>query len=129
MVDRYEDIADEFILSVMQTLMDLVSAACKAVWGFLKQVIGHPALFVAVGGLSWLWWAHGRDAVIVSVVLAVVALFVLSRVAPARVSKARDPAVGLVGARNVRVSAEVAVGGAAARPCCQVSLRAARSNV
>jgi len=83
MVDRYEDIADEFILSVMQTLMGLVSAACKAVWAILKQVIGHPTLFVPIGALSWLWWAQGREAVIVSVVLAVVALVILSRVAPA----------------------------------------------
>lgn len=82
MVDRYEDIADEFILSVMQTAMDLVSAACGAVWAALKQVIGHPALFVLIGCLSWLWWAQGRGAVLVSVVLAAAAFLILSRVAP-----------------------------------------------
>ena len=32
MVDRYEDIADEFILSVMQAGVDLISGACKTVW-------------------------------------------------------------------------------------------------
>lgn len=83
MVDRYEDIADEFMVSVAQSLVDLVAASTKAVWSMLKLVIRHPALFVAFGALSWLWLAQGRGAVIVSVVLAVVALFVLSRIAPA----------------------------------------------
>jgi len=83
MVDRYEDIADQFILSVMQAGVDLISAACKTVWALLKQVIGHPALFVPIGCLSWLWWAHGRNVVIVSLALSMVALFILSRVAPA----------------------------------------------
>ncbi|HEY5182711.1 MAG TPA: FtsK/SpoIIIE domain-containing protein [Dermatophilaceae bacterium] len=82
MVDRYEDIADELMVFVMQTVIDMVSVACKALWEVLKQVIGHPALFILIGFLSWLWWAQGRDAVIVSVVLAVVVLFILSRVAP-----------------------------------------------
>lgn len=82
MVDRYEDIADEFILSVMQTVLGLVSAVCKAVWAILMQVVGHPVLFVAVGGLSWLWWAQGRDAVFVTVGFAVAAAFIVSRVAP-----------------------------------------------
>lgn len=83
MVDRYEDIAGEFILSVMHTVLDLVLTVCQAVWASSKQVIGHPALFVPIGCLSWLWWAHGRTAVILSVVLAAVALFTLRRVAPA----------------------------------------------
>jgi S-DNA-T family DNA segregation ATPase FtsK/SpoIIIE len=83
MVDRYEDIADELILSVMQTVIDLVSGVGRAVWAILKQVIGHPALFVPIGCLSWLWWAQGRGAVIVGVGLAVVALLILRRVAPA----------------------------------------------
>ena len=81
MVDRYEDIADEFILSTMQTVMDLVTAMCKATWAIVKQVTGHPALFVPIGCLGWLWWAQGRGAVIVSVVMAMLALFILSRVA------------------------------------------------
>ena len=84
MVDRYEDIADEFILSVMQTVMDLVTAMCKATWAVLKQVTGHPVAFVPIGCLGWLWWAQGRGAVIVSVVMAMLALFILSRVAPVR---------------------------------------------
>ena len=82
MVDRYEDIADEFILSVMQTAFDLVSVVCGAVWATLKQVIGHPVPFVAIGCLSWFWWAQGRGAVLVSVVLAAAALLILGRVAP-----------------------------------------------
>ena len=73
MVDRYEDIADEFILSTMQTVLDLATAMCKAMWAVLKQVTGHPALFVPIGCLGWLWWAQGRGAVIVSVVMALAA--------------------------------------------------------
>jgi DNA segregation ATPase FtsK/SpoIIIE, S-DNA-T family len=84
MADRYEDIADEFILSVMHTVMDLVSAACKAVWAALKQVIRHPVPFALIGCVGWLWWVQGSDAAIVVVVLAVVAFIVLSRVAPAQ---------------------------------------------
>lgn len=82
MVDRYEDIADEFILSVMQTVAGLMAAIAKSVWGLVKLAARQPALFLAVGGLTWVWWAHGRVAVIVTVVLEVVALLVLSRVAP-----------------------------------------------
>ena len=82
MVDRYEDIADEFILSVMQTVAGLVAAMCKTVWAMLKLVIRHPAPFVALGGLSLLWWLQGQGDVIVTVVLAVAALFILSRLAP-----------------------------------------------
>lgn len=83
MVDRYEDIADAFMISVAQSLVDLVAASTKAIWSVLKLVIRHPAPFVALGGLSWLWLAQGQGSVIVSMVLAVVPLFVLSRVAPA----------------------------------------------
>ena len=82
MVDRYEDIADEFIVSVTQTLVGLVAAMGKAVWALFKLVIRHLALFVVVGGLSWLSWAQGRDAVFVTVGFAVVATFTASRVAP-----------------------------------------------
>lgn len=82
MVDRYEDIADEFILSAMQTALDLVSAVCRGVWAILKQVVGHPVLFVPIGCLGWLWWAQGRAAVFVSAVYAVVAGFIVSRAAP-----------------------------------------------
>ena len=129
MVDRYEDIADEFILSVMQTVAGLVAAIAKSAGGLIKLAARQPALFVAAGGLTWLWWAHGRVAVIVTVVLAVVGASRPESGRADRVSTARCMAVSLVGARHVCVSAEVAVGGIAARLGCSVSLRAARSDV
>ena len=81
MLDRYEDIADEFILSVMQTLVGLVAAVAKSAWGLIKLAARQPALFVVVGGLTWLW-AQGRGAFIVGAVLLVLVGFTVSRVAP-----------------------------------------------
>jgi len=82
MVDRYEDIADEFFLSVMQTAIGLLSAVCKAVWAILRHVIGQKGVFVSVGCLGWLSLALGRDAVIVSVIYALMTAFIVSQAAP-----------------------------------------------
>jgi hypothetical protein len=119
MAERYEDIADEFILSVMQTAVDLVAAMCKAIWAMLKLVIRLPALVVAIGGLGWLWWALGRGAVIVACVSRGDGAPHLEPSRANPVSTVRYPANGLVGARHIRVPPEVAVGGVATWPCCQ----------
>jgi S-DNA-T family DNA segregation ATPase FtsK/SpoIIIE len=83
MADRYEDVADEFILSAMQTVLDLVSLVCMGVWTAVRQVIVHPALFIPLYGLSWLWWVQGSSALILGLVLAGVALLALRLIAPA----------------------------------------------
>ena len=83
MVDRYEDIADEFLVSITQALVDLVAALARAVWSMLKSATRHPATSATVGGLGWLGLAQGRTAVLVSLVLALVTLLISSRVAPA----------------------------------------------